>query len=364
MLAWAWKEFFDSGDHEWLPRLPMAKAVMKAMQAVQEYTTQENIAELDGWLVSGASKRGWTTWMVGAAAEKCTWCPKVDALAPIVPIVPNLREGVHHMWQAYGGFSFAFNDYTAVNLTTLIDSDEVIELFKIVDPINYLSRLDKIPKMVIDSSDDEFMMMEWTNNWFDAFNENGEMHLWIGANVEHSMATGVIGLMKTLGNYANSVFLGGTRPKFSHTLDKTNGQITVEIPADQAHGKVVLRHGHTLSHTHRDFRWIAGATQDKEGNATCAVPRVGPFHTLGSDVCFQPIIWTGTTLNETTPGSGKYVGQIPTPKIGWIGAFVEVFFPSDTGLKTEYQFTTPGMVWPQRLPFPPCHAEECVGNLI
>jgi len=216
----------------------MAKAVMKAMQAVQEYTTQENIAELDGWLVSGASKRGWTTWMVGAASAKCTWCPKVDALAPIVPIVPNLREGVHHMWQAYGGFSFAFNDYTDVNLTVLIDSDEVKELFKIVDPINYLSRLNKIPKFVVDSSDDEFMMMEWTNNWFDAFNENGEMNLWIGANVEHSMATGVIGLMKTLGNYANSVFLGGTRPKMSHTLDKTNGQITVQIPADQAHGKV------------------------------------------------------------------------------------------------------------------------------
>lgn len=266
------------------------------------------------------------------------------------------------MWQAYGGFSFAFNDYTAVNLTTLIDSDEVKELFKIVDPVNYISRLNKIPKMVVDSSDDEFMMMEWTNNWFDDFNQEGEMNLWIGSNVEHSMATGVVGLMKTLGNFANSVFLGGTRPKFSHSLDKTNGQITVEIPADQPHGKVVLRHGHTLSHKHRDFRWIAGATEDKEGNATCVTPRVGPFHTLGSDVCFQPIIWTGTTLNETTPG--KYVGQIPTPKIGWVGAFVEVFFPSDTGLKTEYQFTTPGMVWPDTLPFPPCHAEECVGNLI
>jgi len=364
MLAWAWNQFIETGDPEWLPRLPMAKAVMKAMQAVQEYTTQEGIAEIDGWAVSGASKRGWTTWMVGAASSHCTWCPKVEAIAPIVPIVPNLREGVHHMWQAYGGFTFAFNDYTDVNFTTLIDSDEVKELFKIVDPMSYISRLEKLPKMVICSSDDEFMMMEWTNNWFEDFSQKGEMNLWIGDNVEHSMATGIVGLLRTLGNYANSVFLGGTRPKFSHKLDKVNGEITVTIPEGQEHGKVVFRHAHTLSHKQRDFRWFAMATEDEAGNKTCVTPRVGPIGLLGSDVCVQPILWTGTTLNETSPGSRTYVAKIQKPLIGWTGAFVEVYFPSDTGLKTPYQFTTPGMVWPQTLPFEPCVADGCKPNLL
>jgi len=268
------------------------------------------------------------------------------------------------MWQAYGGFTFAFNDYTDVNFTVLIDDDRTKELFKIVDPMSYISRLDKLPKAVVCASDDEFMMMEWTNNWYDAFTKNGETNLWIGDNVEHSMATGVVGVWKTLGNFANSIFLGGARPRFSHNLDKVNGQITVEIPADQAHGKVVLRHGHTLSREMRDFRWFAMATEDKQGNATCVAPRVGPIGVLGSDVCVQPIVWTGTDLTETTPGSGKYVGQIPTPKHGWVGAFVEVYFPSDIGLKTEYQFTTPGMVWPQTLPFDPCVADGCLPNLL
>ena len=100
-LAWAWENFMDIGDHEWLPRMLMAKAVMKAMQALEEYTTQKRIAEARG----RASKCGWTTWMVGAAAEKCTWCPKVEAPAPILPVVPDLRNSVHHMWLAYGGFA-------------------------------------------------------------------------------------------------------------------------------------------------------------------------------------------------------------------------------------------------------------------
>merc|ERR1711862_371663 len=144
--------------------------------------------------------------------------------------------------------------------------------------------------------------------------------------------------------------------------DKVNGEITVQIPADQAHGKVVLRHAHTLSNKIRDFRWISMATEDKEGNATCVTPRVGPFHTLGSDVCFQPIVWTGTTLNATSPG--VYTAKIPRTPIGWVGAFIEVYFPSDTGLSTEYQFTTPGMVWPQKLPFEPCVADGCLPNLL
>merc|ERR1712232_567727 len=145
------------------------------------------------------------------------------------------------------------------------------------------------------------------------------------------MATGVVGLFRTLGNFVNSVFLGGARPKFNHNLDKTNGMITVEIPPDQPRGKVVLRRAHTLSHRQRDFRLIAGATEKSDGSATCKLPRIGPRNVLGSDVCFQPIVWEGTTLNAATPG--LYVGKIPPPTTGWIGAYVEVYFPSDTGLE-------------------------------
>jgi hypothetical protein len=40
------------------------------------------------------------------------------------------------------------------------------------------------------------------------------------------------------------------------------------------------------------------------------------------------------TVYTTTP---------PAPKDGhWTGYYVEVFFPSDGGLKTQYQFTTAG----------------------
>jgi len=33
--------------------------------------------------------------------------------------------------------------------------------------MSYLDRLEEVPKLVVVSSDDEFMMMDWTNIYFD-----------------------------------------------------------------------------------------------------------------------------------------------------------------------------------------------------
>jgi len=357
VIAWAWHMYLETGDPEWLPRLPMVKAAMAAMRAAQEYTTQEGIADIDGWVVAGASKRGWTTWLTGAV--NCPSCPNVVGIAPVVPIVPNLIEGVHHMWRAYGGFTFAFSDYTDVNFTTKIDSEEVGTMMKIIDPIHYVDRLERLPKSVFLAAGDEFMMMEWTQNWLDKF--KGETHVYLADNAEHSYATGIVGLLKTFPNFANSVFLGGSRPTFDFNLDLKQGLITVKV--DQPHVKVVLRYAHTLSAKRRDFRLAEQAMQKDDGNWTCNLPAVGPAINFdGNYACIQPVVWIGETLNATLPG--VYAAKIPRPVLGWTGAYVEVYFPSDTGLKTLYQYTTPGMVWPQTLPFEDCHAETCIGNLL
>ena len=99
ILAWAWKEFLEDPalDPKWLPRLPMVKAAYQSMRAAQEYLKEQSIAEVEGWVVAGASKRGWTTWLVGAT--KCESCAaKILAINPLVPIVPNLVKEIHRQW--------------------------------------------------------------------------------------------------------------------------------------------------------------------------------------------------------------------------------------------------------------------------
>lgn len=359
VIAWAWLQYLKTKDPEWLPRLPMTKAAFQAMRATQEFTSQQKMASIDGWLVSGASKRGWTTWMVGAA--NCPSCPKIKAIAPIVPIVPNLKANVHHMWRAYGGLSFAFSDYVDANITKYFDDPGFVDMMNIIDPINYIKRLERIPKLVMVSSDDEFMMMEWTHSWWDMF--TGEKHLMIANNAEHSMATGIFELVASLGNYVKSVFTGGTRPEFTWKLDLDKGIINVNIPPQFQNGtKVVLRTAPSLSVKRRDFRWFVKAETSKEGKASCHFPDIGPTKALGFDICVQPTIWTGETIKATSPG--VYQAHIKKPLVGWTGAYVEVYFPSDTDTKSMYQFTTSGMVWPQTLPYPDCHGLGCDGVLV
>ena len=213
--------------------------------------------------------------MVGAV--NCPTCPNIVGIAPIVPIVPDLKTGMHHMMQAYGGWTFAFKDYIeAGNLTSHLDDPSFASLLKLVDPVNYVQRLERLPKFVLVSSDDEFMMMEWTQTWWDKF--TGEKHLMIANNAEHSMATGIVELLQSLGCYAKSLFLNGTRPTFDWSLDLSKGTITVRIPPGTAHTKVVLRHAHTMSTKRRDFRWVS--LPDSKNGTNCTRPEVGPVSGL------------------------------------------------------------------------------------
>ena len=80
------------GDPESLPDasfvvlLPMVKSGFAAMAASEDFFGGEKIK----WTVSGASKRGWTTWLVGA----------VDQARPVADqcvhgIVPIVLNGLH-----------------------------------------------------------------------------------------------------------------------------------------------------------------------------------------------------------------------------------------------------------------------------
>ena len=98
--------------------------------------------------------------MVGLS--NCESCVNISAIIPLVPIVPNLIEDVHRQWQSYGGWTFAFKDYTDAGIMQYLDDDIFGSMMNIIDPIYYEDRLAKIPKLIMVTSDDEFMMFDWT----------------------------------------------------------------------------------------------------------------------------------------------------------------------------------------------------------
>src|SRR5207302_6128460 len=137
-----------------LVRLPMVKSGTQAMTAVQQYLASDAGGRLkvDGFVVSGGSKRAWTTWLVGALDRR------VIAIVPIVINVLDVDATAKHHWEAMGYFSPALKDYVENGLIPkMIGSPGLTEVNRIEDPLNYRDRPSmKMPKYVINAVGDEY----------------------------------------------------------------------------------------------------------------------------------------------------------------------------------------------------------------
>ena len=245
----------------------MVKASFQCLKAVQEFMEQKGIIKTNGWIVTGASKRGWTALLVGATNSSEV---NIVGLAPVVPLVPDLLNEIHRQYQSYNGYSWAFKDYIETGIAKDMDGPIMEVGWKIIDPINYLERLEKIPKFLVVSSDDEFMQIDWTNIYYDKI--LGEKHLLIVANAEHSMLTGLKPLLSNLGTFIRSVASGiKERPTFNYFYDEVTGQLSVSF-SDAKPLSVRLRYGQTFSTERRDFRWIIESNEFD--NTVCDWPYI------------------------------------------------------------------------------------------
>src|SRR5262245_381802 len=97
-IAYTWDQFLKTGDETWPARLPMVKSAVRAMDCVQELlaSDQGGRVAIEKFVVSGGSKRGWTTWCT-AAVDK-----RVAAAIPIVIDVINVPVCSRHHVAAYG----------------------------------------------------------------------------------------------------------------------------------------------------------------------------------------------------------------------------------------------------------------------
>jgi PhoPQ-activated pathogenicity-related protein len=63
IIAYFWDKFLRTGDERWPARLPMTKAAVRAMDAATDFLARlpTGAFAIRNFIVTGASKRGWTT---------------------------------------------------------------------------------------------------------------------------------------------------------------------------------------------------------------------------------------------------------------------------------------------------------------
>ena len=77
------------GD-EMIAYLPMTKSAVKGLDTIQDFMAKLD-NPIDGFLVAGGSKRGWTTWFTGVVEPE-----RVLAIAPVVMDLLNMHVNLKH----------------------------------------------------------------------------------------------------------------------------------------------------------------------------------------------------------------------------------------------------------------------------
>ncbi|WP_297692086.1 PhoPQ-activated protein PqaA family protein [Phenylobacterium sp.] len=290
-----------------LVRLPMVKSGTAAMTAIQQYlaTPEGGKLPLDHFVVSGGSKRAWTTWLVGALD------PRVVAIIPIVINVLDVDATTRHHWEAMGYFSPALKDYVDNGLIpNMIGKPGIEAVNKIEDPLNYRDRPSmKMPKYIINAVGDEYFPPDNTRFSYHLLPQVKRLrmipnskHSTAGTDISDSMTAFYAAILdhRPIPNYAWSVGKDGA----------------IVLHSDVKPMEVYLWQG--TNPNARDFR----------------------VDTIGK-------VFTSTRLSPRPDGT--YRGDVPKPKTGFTAYFLEVLYPS--GTKYPFKFTTEVYVKPDVYPY-------------
>jgi len=304
LVAYTWDRYLRTGDEKWPLRLPMTKAAVRAMDAVTAWS-----AGADGgrvrvarFVVSGGSKRGWTTWTTAAVD------PRVVAIAPAVIDLLNIQPSFVHHWRAYGFWAPAVEDYVAHGIMNWLGTPQFAALMAIEDPWSYRERL-TLPKYLINSAGDQFFLPDSAQFYRQGL--KGETLYRYVPNSDHSLDE--TDALDSLAAFYTSVARGTPRPTATWNIG-ANGEMRVRTST--APTSAIL--WSATNPNARDFR----------------------METFGKQ-------WTATPLTAAGPNTWRV--PAPTPPKGWAAYFAEFAF--DIGAKAPLKITTDVRVTPETLPF-------------
>ena len=314
IIAYTFDKFMDHlgepGNDTWPLLLPMVKSAVRAMDSVQDLIPQEvNGGHVDDFVVTGYSKRAWTTWLTAAADDR------VKATIPAVFDNLDLSSQMVHHYAFNGFFSEAVQDYNDMQIFDRILTQGGLELSRIVDPYRYLAdpRFGTMPKLILNSAGDEYFVPDSSQFYIHDL-PGTQNYLRYLPNTGHGLDARANDSTLT---FYDALLNNKPLPKYSWTAEQDG---SIHLHTDTAPSAVRL--WKATNPDVRDFR-----------------------HEWNLD-----LNWTASLLNSQ--GNGNYVADVPMPASGATAYFIEMTFPNSPGGASDisYVFTTEARV-KSKLPF-------------
>ena len=241
-------------DATWPLLFPMTKSAIRAMDAVQEVLKEEMQAEISGFIVAGASKRGWTSWLAAATGDE-----RIVAIVPMVIDNLNTRAQMNYQIETWGAFSPSIRDYTERELLRLDDtqaSEFERRLWKMIDPYAYRERL-TLPKLLIHGTNDPYWTVDAAQFYFDDL--LGVKYILTLPNAGHGLEGQQIKAVQTTAAFARFAASGGDWPTFDWTLTETGGGYQIDIETNLPARAARLWVANSETKDFRQARWTSSA---------------------------------------------------------------------------------------------------------
>ncbi len=246
LISFTLHNYLNDHDFTWPLLFPMTKSAVRAMDVVQQFAKKEVKRKVNHFIVSGASKRGWTTWLTGANDSR------VKAIGPMVIDVLNMPVNIDYQKVVWGDYSIEINDYVKLGLAQQLGTPGGDDLVKMIDPYSYRKTL-TMPKMIFMGTNDPYWPVDAVKNYIDDI--PGDNHICYTPNAGHGLGD-QIKAMATLSAFVGTTVTNGKYPVCNYSVSEENGTITLKIIATpELLDDAILWSANSIDQDFRDETW-------------------------------------------------------------------------------------------------------------
>jgi PhoPQ-activated pathogenicity-related protein len=278
LIAYTFDQYLESGEADWPLLLPMVKSAVRAMDAIQAFAAQRWKMSVSSFMVAGASKRGWTSWLTAAVD------PRVSSIAPIVIDMLNVPAQIELQRATFGELSDQVQDYVSIDLPSRISSERGKALMAMVDPYQYRAALTP-PKLIVLGTNDRYWPLDALKLYWDGLPEPKRV-LYV-PNQGHSVGDleRLVAGLSALHRYSAR---GEQLPAVTWSYGAQPDRLDIAVHSDRRPRRVLAWTATSPTRDFREAQWTSQRCKREGEQFACSVERPSTgFVAMYAELWFQ-----------------------------------------------------------------------------